>query len=85
MPAFEANTVWGKWGVVSIDFMQGVSLIFSRDCRTKFFVTAVNCQESLTVDTKIYILVALGVLGSFLCEIKMNKLNKQYISETGYW
>ena len=43
MPAFEANTVWGKWEVVSIDFMQGVSLIFSRDCRTKFFVTAVNC------------------------------------------
>ena len=38
-----------------------------------------NGWESLTVDTKISILVALGVLDATLCEIKMSKLNKQYI------
>ena len=48
-------------------------------------MTTVNGWESLVVDTKISILVALGVLGSRLCEIKMSKLNKQHISETGYY
>ena len=45
----------------------------------------VNGWESLVVDTKISILVALGVLDSPLCEMKMSKLNKQHISETGYY
>ena len=49
--------------------------------RTKFFVTIVNEK----ISTKISILVALGVLNSPLCEIKMSKLNKQHISETGYY
>ena len=31
------------------------------------------------------ILVALGVLDSPLCEIKMSTLNKQHINETGYY
>ena len=45
----------------------------------------VNGWESLVVDTKISILVALGVLDSPLSEMKMSKLNKQHISETGYY
>ena len=52
---------------------------------TKFFMTTINGWESLVVDTKISILVVLGVLDSPLCEIKMSKLNKQHISETGYY
>ena len=48
-------------------------------------MTTVKGWESLFVDTKISILVALGVLDSPLCEIKMRKLNKQHISETGYY
>ena len=48
-------------------------------------MTTVNDWESLFIDTKISILVDLGVLGSPLCEINMNKLNKQHISETGYY
>ena len=48
-------------------------------------MTTVSGWESLAVDTKIYILVALGVLDSTLCKIKMRKLNKQHISETGYY
>ena len=50
----------------------------------KFFMAIVNGGESLIVDIKISILVALGVLGSPQCEIKMSKLNKQRITETGY-
>ena len=53
-------------------------------CTTKFFVTTVNDWESLIVDTKICTLVALGVLALLLCEIKISKLNRQDISETGY-
>ena len=52
-------------------------------------MTIVNSWESLIVDTKISMLVALGVLDLPLClrgcEIKMSKLNKQDISETGYY
>ena len=44
----------------------------------------VNGWDSLIVDTKISILVALGVLDSPLCEIIMSKLNKQHISPIGY-
>ena len=47
-------------------------------------MTTVNGWESLIVDTKVSILVALGVLDTPLFEIKMSKLNKQHISETGY-
>ena len=47
-------------------------------------MTTVNDWRSLVVDAKISILVALGVLDSPLCEIKMSKLNKQHISKTGY-
>ena len=46
-------------------------------------MTTVNDWRSLVVDAKISILVALGVLDSPLCEIKMSKLNKQHISKTG--
>ena len=42
----------------------------------KFFMTAVNGWESFVVDTKISILIALGVLDLPLCEIKMSKLKK---------
>ena len=45
--------------------------------RTKFYVATINGWESLIVETKISILVALGVLDSPLCEIKMSKLNAQ--------
>ena len=48
-------------------------------------MTTVNGWESLVVDTKISILVVLGVLDSPLREIKMSKLNNQHISETGYY
>ena len=48
-------------------------------------MTTVNGCESLVVETKISILVTLGVLDSSLCEIKMSRLNKQNISETGYY
>ena len=69
------------------------SLIWSVSCgssthvtsRTKFFVTTFNGWESLIVETKISILVALGVLDEPLCEIKISKLNKQQTSETGYY
>ena len=44
--------------------------------RTMFFVTTVNSWESLIVDTKVSILVALGALDSPLCKIKMSKLEK---------
>ena len=47
-------------------------------------MTTVNGWESLIVDTKVSILVALGVLDTPLFEIKMSKLNKQHISETEY-
>ena len=49
-----------------------------------FFATTVNGWESIIVNTKISILVALGVLELPLCEINMRKLNKQHISETRY-
>ena len=48
-------------------------------------MTAVNGLESLVVDAKISVLVALGVQDSPLCEIKMSKLNKQHFGETGYY
>ena len=48
-------------------------------------MTAVNGWESLVVETKIPILVTLGALDSSLCEIKLSRLNKQNISETGYY
>ena len=54
-------------------------------CRMKFIVTTVNDWESLNVDTKIPILFALGVLDSPPCEMKVKKLNKQHIRETGYY
>ena len=47
-------------------------------------MATVNGWEPLVVNTKISILVALGVLDSPQCEIKMKKLNKQRISEIGY-
>ena len=47
-------------------------------------MTTVNGWESLIVDTKVSILVALGVLDTPLFEIKMSKLNKQRIGETGH-
>ena len=53
--------------------------------RMKFIVTKVNDWESLNVDTKIPILFALGVLVSPPCEMKVRKLNKQHIRETGYY
>ena len=53
--------------------------------RTKFFVATVNGWESLFVDSKISILVTLGVPDSPLYEIKMSKLNKQHISQTEYY
>ena len=52
---------------------------------TKFLMITFNGWESLIVDTKIFILVALSVLDSPLCEIKISKLNKQHISKTGYY
>ena len=48
-------------------------------------MATVNRQEPLIVDTKISFFVALGALDSPLCEIKMSKLNKQHVSETGYY
>ena len=48
-------------------------------------MATVNGWEPLVVDTKISILVTLGVLDLPLCEIKMSKLNNQHISETGYY
>ena len=48
-------------------------------------MTAVNDWESLVVDTKISILFTLGVLDSPLCKIRMSKLNKHHISESGYF
>ena len=48
-------------------------------------MTTVNDWDSLVFDTKMTILVALGVLDSPLCEIKMSTLNKQHINETGYY
>ena len=48
-------------------------------------MTTVNGWESLIVDTKISILVALGVLDSPLCVIEMSKLKKQHNSETRYY
>ena len=48
-------------------------------------MSTVKDWESLVVDTKISILVALDVLDLPLCEIKMNKLGKQRISETGFY
>ena len=51
----------------------------------KFFATTVDGWQSLNIDTEISILVALGILDLTLCEIKMSKLNKQDIGETGYY
>ena len=48
-------------------------------------MTTVNSWEPLVVNTKISILLTLGVLDLPLCEIKTSILNKQYISETGYY
>ena len=48
-------------------------------------MTTVYGSESLVVDTKIFILVTLGVLDLPLCEIRTSKSNKQHISETGYY
>ena len=48
-------------------------------------MTTVNGWESLVVDTKIYILVALGVLDSPLCEIKMSKFCEIYLKMTQWW
>ena len=48
-------------------------------------MTTVNDWDSLVFNTKMTILVALGVLDSPLCEIKMSTLNKQHINETGYY
>ena len=48
-------------------------------------MATVKDSEPLFIDTKISISVALGVLDSPLCEIKMSKLIKQYTSETGYY
>ena len=48
-------------------------------------MTTVNGWEALVVDTKISILVALDILDSPLCEMKISKSNKLYISETGYY
>ena len=39
-------------------------------------MTTINSWELLVVDTKISILVALGVLDWHLCKIKRNKLSK---------
>ena len=52
---------------------------------TKFFLTAVNGWNALVVNTKISILIALGVLDLPLHEIKMRKLNKTNISEIEYY
>ena len=41
--------------------------------------------ESLIVDIKIPLLVAVGILNWPLCVIKMSKLNEQRISETEYY
>ena len=41
--------------------------------------------ESLIVGKKNLHLSCLDVLDPSLCEIKMSKLNKQHISETGYY
>ena len=48
-------------------------------------MTTVNRWDSLVVHAKISILVTLRVLDLLLCEIKMSKLNKQHIGETGYY
>ena len=53
--------------------------------RQSFFVTTVNGWESLIVDAKISILVALGVLDSPQREIKISQSNEQHISKTGYY
>ena len=51
----------------------------------KFFVTTGNGWVLLVEGTKISILVALGVIHSTLCEIKMRKLDKQHIREIEYY
>ena len=48
-------------------------------------MTTVNGWVLLIADTKISILIALGVLDSPLCKIKISKLNKQQISKKGYY
>ena len=48
-------------------------------------MATVKDWESLVADTKISILVALDAPDLPLCEIKMSKLNKQRISETGFY
>ena len=48
-------------------------------------MTTVNAWKSLVFETKIYILIALGVLDFPLCEIKTTKLNVQHTSETEYY
>ena len=52
--------------------------------RTTFFMTNVNGLQLLIINTKISILIDLGVLDLPLCKIKLSKFNKQRISETGY-
>ena len=83
---------WEHWLVLTLNLLKVWFKVYHVDLthlssisRTKFFVTTVNSWESLIVDTKIPILVTLGVLDSPLCEIKMSKLNKQHISETSYY
>ena len=44
-------------------------------------MATVDSWVSLVVDTKISILVTLGVLDLPLCESKMSKSNKQHISQ----
>ena len=41
-------------------------------------MTTVDGWESITVDTKILFLFALGVPDSRLCEIKISNLNKEH-------
>ena len=53
--------------------------------RAKFFVTRVKGWESLVADTKMSFLNTLGVLELPLCEIKMSRLHKLQISETGFY
>ena len=48
-------------------------------------MATVKDWESFVADTKTSILVALDVPDLSLCEIKMRKLNKQRISETGFY
>ena len=48
-------------------------------------MTTVDGWQTLTADTKITFLLALGVPDSRFCEIKISNLNKEHINETGYY